>query len=62
MIDVSRVTDRHSAESGFVTFRSVASGARRSIARAMPSSTGTLRSARDTPPGPTLSPTGWRMP
>ena len=59
---VSRVTDRHSAVSGLVTFRKHASGAIASTSRAMSSSTGTLRSAADHPPGPTLSPMGWRMP
>ena len=59
---VSRVTDRHSAVSGFVTLTNHASGATASTSRAMSSSTGTLRNARRIPPGPTLSPIGWRMP
>ena len=59
---VSRVTERHSAVSGFVTLTSHASGATASTSRAMSSSTGMLRSARMMPPGPTLSPIGWRMP
>ena len=37
-------------------------GALRSMARATSVTTGTLRSARVIPPGPTLSPTGCRMP
>ena len=59
---VSRVTDRHNAVSGLVTLTNHASGATASTSRAMSSSTGTLRSARRMPPGPTLSPMGWRMP
>ncbi len=55
---VSRVTARVNAVSGFVTFSSQASGQHRSISRAMPTSTGTLRSAREMPAGPTVSPMG----
>ncbi len=39
-----------------------ASGATASMSRAMSTNTGMLRSARMMPPGPTLSPIGWRMP
>ncbi len=60
--DVSRVTDRTSAVSGLVTLMNHASGATFSTLRAMSTMTGMLRSARMTPPGPTLSPMGWRMP
>ena len=49
---VSRVTDRHSAVSGLVTFTSHASGATASTSRAMSSNTGTLRSARSDAAGP----------
>ena len=59
---VSRVTARQSAVRGLLTFTSRASGQRRSMVRAMPTVTGTLRSAREMPPGPTLSPTGWGRP
>ena len=45
-----------------MTLTSQASGATASTSRAMSSRTGTLRSARRIPPGPTLSPIGWRMP
>ncbi len=59
---VSRVTARQRAVNGFDTLSSRASGQLRSMARAIPSVTGMLRSARATPPGPTLSPTGWGSP
>ncbi len=59
---VSRVTERQSAVSGLVTLTNHASGATASTSRAMSSSTGMLRNARSTPPGPTLSPMGWRIP
>ena len=39
-----------------------ASGQTCSMSRAMPTSTGMLRSDRLMPPGPTESPTDWRMP
>jgi len=45
-----------------VRFSIHASGHTSSMSRAMPTSTGTLRSARTIPPGPTVSPTDWRMP
>ena len=59
---VSRVTARHRAVNGFETLSRRASGQLRSMARAMPTVTGMLRSARAMPPGPTLSPTGWGRP
>ncbi len=59
---VSRVTERHSAVSGFVTLTSHAAGATASMSRAIPSMTGMLRKARMTPPGPTLSPIGCTTP
>ena len=59
---VSRVTARHRAVNGFETLHKRASGQLRSMARAMPTVTGILRSARAMPPGPTLSPTGWGRP
>ena len=61
-IEVSRVTARHSTVIGLVMLRSHASGHCSSMSRAMPRSTGTLRSARITPPGPTVSPTDCLMP
>ncbi len=60
--EVSLVTPRQRAVSGFETFTSHASGATRSTAWAISTTTGTLRSDRMIPPGPTLSPTGWRTP
>ena len=47
---------------GLVMLSSQASGQSSSMSRATPTSTGTLRRARLIPPGPTLSPTDWRMP
>ena len=58
----ARPAARHNAVSGLLTLTSNASGQWRSIARATSLTTGTLRKARAIPPGPTLSPTGWRMP
>jgi hypothetical protein len=61
-ISVSLVTARVSAVRGLLTLISSASGQHRSMALATSRMTGTLRSARETPPGPTLSPTVWRTP
>ena len=61
-IAVVLVTDRQSAVMGFVRFSSHASGQTSSMSRAMPTSTGTLRNARLMPPGPIVSPPGWRIP
>ena len=47
---------------GLVMLSSQASGQTSSMSRAMPARTGTLRSARLMPPGPTVSPTDCRMP
>ena len=60
--DVSRVTARHSVVIGFVMLSIHASGQISSMSRAMPTSTGMLRSARMIPPGPTVSPTDCLMP
>ena len=62
LMSVSRVTARQSVVIGLVRLQSQASGHTSAMSRAMPTSTGMLRSARVTPPGPTLSPTGWRKP
>ena len=56
------MTARHSVVIGLVRLSNQASGQSSSMSRAMPTSTGMLRSARDTPPGPTVSPTGWWIP
>ncbi len=56
-IEVSRVTARHSAVRGLLTLTRSASGQHRSMALATSRITGTLRSALEIPPGPTLSPT-----
>ncbi len=53
------VTARVSTVIGLVRFSIQASGQARSIVRAISSRTGTFRSARDSPPGPTVSPTDW---
>ena len=50
--DVSRVTARHSVVIGFVMLSIHASGQISSMSRAIATSTGMLRSARMTPPGP----------
>ena len=52
LIDVSRVTARHSVVIGLVMLSIHASGQISSMSRAMPTSTGMLRSARMIPPGP----------
>jgi hypothetical protein len=62
VIDDSRVTARQIAVMGFVRLSSQASGQSSSMSRAMSRKTGMLRWARRMPPGPTVSPTDWRMP
>jgi SLT domain-containing protein len=57
-----RLTARHSAVSGLLTFNNVASGAYRSTSAAMRITTGMLRREREMPPGPTESPTGCQIP
>ena len=59
---VSRVRARQIVVMGLVRLRTQASGQSSSTSRAMSRNTGMLRSARMTPPGPTVSPTDWRTP
>ena len=47
---------------GLVMLSMSASAQHCSMSRAIPTRTGMLRSERLIPPGPTLSPTDWRMP
>ena len=62
LTEVSRQIERVRVVIGLVMLSSQASGQICSMSRAIPTSTGMLRRARLTPPGPTLSPTDWRMP
>ena len=61
-MEVSRHTERVRQVMGLVILKSQASGQCSSMARPMPTRTGTLRKARLMPPGPTVSPTVWVMP
>ncbi len=59
---VSRHTARVRQVIGLVMLSSQASGQTSTMSFATPTSTGTFRSERLIPPGPTVSPTDWRMP
>jgi len=58
----NKATVRVSCDSGLVTWTIQACGQSFSIIRAKPAKTGTFRSVRLMPPGPTVSPTVWYTP
>ena len=62
LIEVWRQMDRVRQVIGLVMLSNQASGQTLSMSSATPTSTGMLRRERLMPPGPTVSPTDWRMP